>query len=176
MKIDMAYKLRKDDIVRALREANIEFDENATLVQLRPLYSQHFGNTSNANDLNRQMGSQDVPEDTDNETEAAAAAATEANRTAAMNEQQQQQNQSNAQQPLQNLVGQQGNVDGTAAMGVQQQNHHIQMNAQQPLQNMNLPGNINANDRAELDAQIEIMRKKLELQRLMAELNQVQQR
>lgn len=36
----MSHTLRRDEITKVLRDAGVEFEEDATMVQLRPLYDE----------------------------------------------------------------------------------------------------------------------------------------
>lgn len=161
----MAYKLRKGEIVRALTDAGVTVDPNLTLVQLRPLYNQKFGHLPAEQQpgptilANRNTDEPNVDEIDVGDTDATAVTA-----ATTLNSGTQQQQQ---QQPLIS-AGTSGTANG--------QQQSIDLNIQQQMQNANALGNVDANGSGGIDEQIEILRRKIELQKLMAELNQVQQR
>lgn len=161
----MAHNLRKADIVRVLRDANVDFDPEGTVVQLRPLYDQVLANLGPAATVNN-----DIPAAQDNLND-------EQRPEAQVQNQQQQQLQHD--NPDANHVQQERPAAPNEMNNVQQQN-------QQNNQQQNIQGNVGdanepwarqmAQEEAEIERQLALLRKKRELIQLQKELNELESR
>ncbi|RYE17727.1 MAG: hypothetical protein EOP45_15315, partial [Sphingobacteriaceae bacterium] len=163
----MSHNLRKEDIVRVLRNANVDFDPEATIAILRPLYDEFLATLDQAAHDN-------------------------ANIAAAQNL-----DGNNAQQPEVPIENQEENPDANRA----QQNQQQQQQQQRPVvqnvndaQQQNEPnnqrqqnhGNVGdanelwarqmAQEEAEIERKLALLRKKRELVELQKELNELESR
>lgn len=175
----MAKILKKADIVRALTEANIEFDAEAPMTQLRPLYDNLMAQNMelrrrNETDVNlQQLGAQSG--ELQQQLEQSAQQPNQ--NVTAVSDATQQPNQSalvsqvQTQQPMQNVLSQQPNQ---SVQQMQIQSVQLPDAQQQPVaQNWALQI---SEEEAELDRQMAILRKKRELLELQRELQQMETR
>lgn len=149
----MAHSLRKIDIVRVLRDANVDFDPEGTVAQLRPLYDQVLANLGPA--------------------------ATENNNIPAVQGNLDGNEEQRPEAPMQNQQQQQQQHENSDANRVQQERpaapneNDAQRQNQQNNQQQNIQGDVgNANEpwarqmaqeEAEIERKLALLRKKREL-------------
>lgn len=158
----MSNMLRKADMVKVLTEANVQFDPEATVNQLRPLYDeviyrlQTNARSAAETEANSEKQNQSIIIDMDNNDDADVVASE-------IQRQQQKQMQEQQHQYV---------------MQQQQQQYHMQQIANQnqvnPIVAVNQqPPQMNIVDEAELDRQLAIARKQLELMQLREQLKRL---
>lgn len=160
--------LRKCDIVRVLKENNVDFDEDATVVQLRPLYDAIVFKLPNQ----KQTPATDATNLNENAGE------TETDQTPADELVQQQQQRQREQQQLIERQQQQIEEQQRILANLQQQTQQMNRTNAAARQPANVEENLAAAHDAinmenrEMDRQIELSRKKIELIQLNRQIEQ----